>query len=294
MRGSGSAWMRTSRPPGRPFTNFGDELARHILEAVTGRRVRWSSLPNADVVSIGSVLERYLASDSQAAVWGTGLRRGEATSHGGGPGEGAPNDGGLNHGGLNDGGLNDRRASRRILAVRGPLTAARLGLPADTPLGDPGILASMLLTGAPRRRFRRSFVPHFRMYTSAAGVRLVEGMRQAGFTIIQPSLHPIAVVELIAESDLVLSNGLHGLVLAHSLGIPARLVTSPFAVGEPRFKFEDYWASLGRSHQEVTLGTPVAEGQLRPLIEVLERDAAALRPAVDALRENLVAAARDL
>ncbi|WP_245977199.1 polysaccharide pyruvyl transferase family protein [Cryobacterium soli] len=51
----------------------------------------------------------------------------------------------------------------------------------------------------------------------------------------------------IANSRFVLSSSLHGVVVAHSLGVPAQLLTNEAQKREPMWKYEDYFASLGAS-----------------------------------------------
>jgi pyruvyltransferase len=52
------------------------------------------------------------------------------------------------------------------------------------------------------------------------------------------------VLTRIANSELVVGSSLHGIVIAESFGVPARLVR-PGA--EPLFKYEDYYTGTGRS-----------------------------------------------
>ena len=65
--------------------NFGDELSRDVVEFVTGQTVTRSSGYSADLVAIGSILDRYLSNKGKIAchtrkalgrpifVWGSGL-----------------------------------------------------------------------------------------------------------------------------------------------------------------------------------------------------------------------------
>jgi pyruvyltransferase len=49
---------------------------------------------------------------------------------------------------------------------------------------------------------------------------------------------------VIAASDFVTGSSLHAIVIAESLGIPARLITSG---AEPAFKYDDYFQGSGRA-----------------------------------------------
>jgi hypothetical protein len=47
--------------------NFGDELSRDVVEFVTGRTITRSSRYSADLVAIGSILDRYLSNKGKIA-----------------------------------------------------------------------------------------------------------------------------------------------------------------------------------------------------------------------------------
>ncbi len=53
------------------------------------------------------------------------------------------------------------------------------------------------------------------------------------------------VLRRIAQSRLVVGSSLHGIVIAESLGIPARLVRP---ARESPIKYDDYYAATGRPH----------------------------------------------
>lgn len=218
------AWVKLGASTRRPFLNFGDELAPLIVEAVSGRRVKWSPPGKADIVSVGSIFELAGRYPSSAAVWGTGLR----------------GDPGAEVAALFLQNLGN------VLAVRGPKTRSALSLDEETPLGDPGLLAERLVKRQIRRGERKVFVPHFTTWNSRGGMALLAKAEAQGFEIVRPSLAPMAVMESIAAASFVMSSSLHGLIVAHSLGVPARLLAVGGRPGrEPDWKFMDYFDSIG-------------------------------------------------
>lgn len=217
------AWIRLGNATRRPFLNFGDELSPLIVSAVTGRRVEWATPARAELVSVGSVFELAGRYPSCAAVWGTGLR-------------GEP----------------DTAVSAKflqnlgnVLAVRGPRTRAALSLSSETVLGDPGLLAYMLVSSGRATNKRKVFIPHFTTWNSREGLGLLGKARSQGFEVIEPSRPPIEVIRAVAGASFVISSSLHGVIVAHSLGIPASLLAVGGRAGhEPDWKFKDYFESI--------------------------------------------------
>ncbi|WP_159981790.1 MULTISPECIES: polysaccharide pyruvyl transferase family protein [unclassified Novosphingobium] len=115
--------------------------------------------------------------------------------------------------------------------VRGPVTAKVLGLSADRPLTDGAILAPLV------DRFRRSVtgidtgvgsvpvsgstvvVPHYETITFPGWDRAV---RMAGFDLVDPRGAPETVIAALAGARLVLTESLHGAILADAYGVPWR------------------------------------------------------------------------
>lgn len=222
----------------RAQPNFGDAINRKIVARTAGRRVEWARLDSADILAIGSVLGfeatiRRLQGPmaDHPLIWGSGL--------------------------LSDPGdaLAGIRVGARCLAVRGPLTAAKLtGF--DGVLGDAGLLCPQVL---PYDGVRAgvAYVPHHAQWKNpdrlealaAEGLRIID-VRQAD---------PWDVVAQIAGCEMVLSASLHGLVVADAYGVPNIWVAaSDWMATEGAFKFQDYFASVGR---KVDGAVSLAEGR---------------------------------
>lgn len=210
----------------RAQPNFGDAINRRIVAHATGRRVEWARLDRADILAIGSVLGfeatiRRLTGpmSDHPLIWGSGL--------------------------LSDPGdaLDGIRVGPRCLAVRGPLTAARLA-GFDGVQGDAGLLCPQVQP-SDGNRAGIAYVPHHAQWKNpgklealqAEGLRLID-VRQAD---------PWDVVAQIAGCEMVLSASLHGLVVADAYGVPNLWVAAnDWMAQEGAFKFHDYFASVGR------------------------------------------------
>jgi succinoglycan biosynthesis protein ExoV len=101
--------------------------------------------------------------------------------------------------------------------VRGPRTAAQLGLPSRLGLGDPAVLikAALEAPGIPGNDI--GFMPHFE---SAARGAWQEAAEQAGVRLIDPRDPPRQILKAIGECKLLLSEALHGVIVADALRVP--------------------------------------------------------------------------
>jgi pyruvyltransferase len=193
------------RPKG--FTNFGDELGPAIL-ARLGRRVRRVPVGDAELVACGSIL--HMLTNPATAVWGSGMMR---------PGR-LP------------------VKPKRVLALRGRNTAARLGID-GVPLGDPGLLVSALWD-RPKVRHRLGVVPHYVDTRTWPEADLVIDVRQ-----------PVdAVIAAIGSCSAIASSSLHGLIAAQSYGIPAMRLPHP-RVGGGDFKWIDHISAVDRPIDQI-------------------------------------------
>ncbi|KMS50860.1 succinoglycan biosynthesis ketolase [Novosphingobium barchaimii LL02] len=115
--------------------------------------------------------------------------------------------------------------------VRGPVTAQVLGLSADRALTDGAILAPLVdrfrfsaaVEGAGARNItaggRTVVVPH---YETIAFPGWDHAVRMAGFDLVDPRGAPEVVIAALASARLVLTESLHGAILADAYGVPWR------------------------------------------------------------------------
>ena len=206
-------------PVRRRINNFGDLIGPLLVELMTGRPARRAGDPGrratgTRLLTVGSILHLAREGDS---VWGSGV-----------------------HGARTPG--DHRFRSLDVRAVRGPLTRAFLldrGIEAPEVYGDPALLLPDVL-------------PELRTWsaTKTRGVAVVPNfadfarMRVAHGTLcIDPRAGLTGCLRAIAQSEAVVGSSLHGIVVAESLGIPARLLASTH---ESTFKYEDYYRGTGR------------------------------------------------
>lgn len=208
--------------------NFGDAINPGVVAGVTGRPVVHAPAETAEAIGIGSLLTfratlaRLAAPPAtQPLIWGTGIIA----------------DPGPDFAGITVG--------PNCLAVRGPLTAARLkGF--DGVLGDPGLLCPLIRPrpAAVDGLAPIAYVPHHQQWDEGAPLPADE----PDVRLIDVRLRdPWAVVDEIARATVVVSSSLHGLIVADAYGIPNVWVPSnPWMAAKGAFKFRDYFAAVGR------------------------------------------------
>jgi succinoglycan biosynthesis protein ExoV len=170
-------------------TNFGDEL----------NTVLWPRLlpgffdddPACRFLGIGSVLDQRHSSQAVKLVAGSGYGGYEAK----------PN--------LDENWI--------IHWVRGPRTAAMLDLPQALALGDPAVLVPKALGLPAPDGSDIGFMPHFE---SAARGAWRQAARHAGVRLIDPRDPPLAILQAIGRCKLLLSEALHGVIVADALRVP--------------------------------------------------------------------------
>lgn len=207
--------------------NFGDALSPLLVSRLSGFPVRKAHPAYAELCATGSILypgtfwgKKTLKSRVREwmapnlTIWGSGF---VTTLDGKSAGE--------------------RIRSTRVVAVRGQLTKQILmdgGYAAEgAVLGDPGLLYPMLLDAMPEKRYELGVIPH---YTDQVLKRKTEG-----HVIAVLDEDPFKTLEEIAACHRVVSSSLHGLVVAHALGIPAAYAK---VEGIDDFKFRDYFSAF--------------------------------------------------
>ena len=99
-----------------------------------------------------------------------------------------------------------------IYFVRGPLTAGKLGLDPKKSIVDGSWLISLIpeFSSIPQKK-GISFIPHWK---SAESGNWLQACKDAGFEYIDPTNDVEIVIKTIASSELVITESLHGAILA--------------------------------------------------------------------------------
>jgi succinoglycan biosynthesis protein ExoV len=124
--------------------------------------------------------------------------------------------------------------------VRGPMTARLLHLPESLAAGDPATLVPKLGTTPDPAATAIGFMPHFQTIMSGPWPAIAA---MAGVTLLDPREPPAKVLARICQCRIVLSEALHGIIVADALRIPwiAIRPTSP----AHRPKWTDWAEGMG-------------------------------------------------
>jgi succinoglycan biosynthesis protein ExoV len=170
-------------------SNFGDELNTILWPALLPDF--FDGDPAIRFLGIGSVLDQRHSSQAIKLVAGSGY----------GGYERKPN-------------LDDTWI---IHWVRGPRTAATLGLPLTLALGDPAVLVPKAIDIPAGDGRDIGFMPHFE---SAARGAWQQAAALAGVRLIDPRDPPLRILEAIGRCKLLLSEALHGVIVADAMRVP--------------------------------------------------------------------------
>lgn len=171
--------------------NFGDDLNTWIWDALLpGWREAW---PGTTLVGVGTLINNGLPRGMPKLVVGSGL------------GYGAVPDAEL-------------MAECRFVSVRGPRSAAGLGLAPGKGIIDPAIMLPELpeFQNLPRTG-RPVFVPHQASMFRQDWQKLCD---TAGFDFVSPGGDARSVIRRLATAPLVLAESMHAVIIADAFGTP--------------------------------------------------------------------------
>ncbi len=146
-----------------------------------------------------------------------------------------------------------------ILAVRGPLTANLIGMPGAAITDSAALLATTpaLLPRADMRQ-KIAFMPH---YNSVLHSRWPEICAKLGLTYIDAHWPVTKTIERIGSARLVITEAMHGAIVADTLRIPwVPVICSPSIMP---FKWIDWTESLDLDFRPLTLPSSSAWEALR-------------------------------
>ncbi len=203
--------------------NFGDLLGPLLLKRFSGVSSEWSAFKDANIVTVGSVLQ-LMPGNWHGTVAGAGKLR-EDSPFAYGP-------------------------QTQILALRGPLTAR--GIPGSFALGDPGLLAPELLAQLPAKEHALGILPH---WSDKALASRPEFLRYDPL-IIRPDEDPLEVIRKIGSCRKLVTSSLHGAIVADAFCIPRRVEGMWLTKIDSWFKWRDYHASVKMQFEPGVTATP--------------------------------------
>ena len=216
-------WWSKRRIENSEKENFGDFLVPYLLEKTTNEKFRWVR-PNTNKNFFGIKKKHFLLIGSilgvateHSVIWGAGIIKSSQMV---------------------------KKAT--FYPVRGPLTRKRLlelGCKVPEHYGDPAILIALFNKKKLGKGYRLGIVPHFvdfdiaeNTYKKTKNVKIVNLLTN----------NPQQVIDDISSCTHILSSSLHGLIVAHALGIPAFWSRISNKLHGDDIKFTDYYMSMER------------------------------------------------
>lgn len=209
--------------------NFGDRLSPTLVQSIIGPSFKLVTITNRvnnyckspKLLGIGSIIQFVC---NQDVIWGSGILNPVTFPR---------------HLDLNV------MKTVDIRAVRGPRTRhfliSRFNVSVPEVYGDPALLLPYFL---PRyKKVANPTIPILVIlhYKDISKVKITD--QNASLTIINALLPWHEVVNMILDSNFVISTSLHGIIVAEAFGVPARVWRSPRV---DLFKFHDYFEGTGR------------------------------------------------
>lgn len=221
-------WIRPNYVPLISYVtrNWGDAVNATLVGLITGKPVRVYDInlvrDRPDValretevlLAIGSVLRE---ATSNSVVWGSGFIS-ESDSL--------------------------RSAPRRVVAVRGPRTAAKLremGISCPELYGDPALLYPRYYRPVnSTKRYRLGIIPH---YMDVKDPRLARFASHPDTVVLDIKSGINRLIDDMCQCEAIASSSLHGLIMSDAYAIPSVWVGLGRLHGG-LFKFHDYFESI--------------------------------------------------
>ncbi|WP_105428379.1 polysaccharide pyruvyl transferase family protein [Neorhizobium sp. T6_25] len=132
-----------------------------------------------------------------------------------------------------------------VRAVRGPMTAAKLGISPDKAITDPAaMIADMPEFQNLPKIHKKTFVPHWESAEFGMWNAVCEPV---GLTYLDPRGEAKSVIRHIAQSELIIAESMHGAILADAFRVPWVAVSSSRSINN--FKWNDWAASVGTVYE---------------------------------------------
>jgi succinoglycan biosynthesis protein ExoV len=236
-----------------PRGNFGDDLNPWLWGRLLPELL--DSNPDELLLGIGTIINNRVPSTPHKHVLGSGVGYGSVPV---------------------------LDSSWDIRFVRGPLSCEALGLKCDVGICDPAVLVSRYLRrtdpGGPV-----SVMPH---HLSQRYLNWADVCARSGFQFISPTGTVEAVLDAIARSSLVISEAMHGAIVADALRIPW-IPVRIYPQFLP-FKWLDWMGSLGLESEIHSL-EPQYDGSERSFAARLKGRLAGRLPSPERARKRMAA-----
>ena len=204
--------------------NYGDDINVYFLGAITGKKIIPAEaliFPHTNICAIGSLIPAFL--DNKTIIWGSGVSNDEMLL---------------------------KYKPKRVEAVRGPLSREYLmrnGVFCPEVYGDPALLLPVFYKPQYNVcKYKLTLIPHHRDWDTKDKLLNIckKCFPDANILNLADYGHWLDVIDVIFNSEFVISSSLHGIIVSDSYGIPN--LFSEFIHSHKIYtKYEDYKLSVG-------------------------------------------------
>jgi len=213
-------WWNEKKLQGKTKENYGDLLGRYLVEKISDKKVVWTHPSKFSIanffspiyVTIGSILTNVT---KNCIVWGSGIISKE---------------------------YNIKEA--KFLAVRGPQTREHLikqGYNVPEVYGDPALLLPRFYKPEVKKEYTLGIIPHYKDFNLISE----KYVNNKSVLIIDLMTNDIeATTNQFLKCESIVSSSLHGVIVAHTYGIPAVWQKFSENVFGDDIKYQDYFESV--------------------------------------------------
>ncbi|WP_298952435.1 polysaccharide pyruvyl transferase family protein [uncultured Nonlabens sp.] len=218
-------WWSIKYRNGLPKENFGDILTPYLVNKISKQEVLFFELKS----QFATIFKHYLMVGSiitfatkKSVIWGSGIIS-----------------------------KSQPIKEATFLAVRGPRTQKRLrelGYPVPNIVGDPALLLPLIYKPKKEVKYELGIIPHYVDEQLAIELR-GNASNTTIISLLTDEIEP--VINKLLECKAVISTSLHGLIIAHAYGIPARWIQLSENLSGDGTKFYDYLESLDMVSEKI-------------------------------------------
>ena len=198
-------------------SNFGDELNPWLWHRLFPKPIEQYFDDETLFLGIGSILGQNVPKQAKKLVFSSGFAYGSVPK------------------------IDDRW---KFFCVRGPLTANMLELPSNLAICDGAILLKRFYEPAQTPLHNITFMPH--LQTSKQEPSWENICHSLSITFLDPTTPVEEAIDTIRNSRVVVTESLHGAIVADALRVPWISVRTRSHINE--FKWNDWTQSLGMEH----------------------------------------------
>lgn len=133
----------------------------------------------------------------------------------------------------------------KFYCVRGTLSARELNLPGNYALADGAILIRTVVDNTYTKKTKYSFMPHIEQ-AIGSGERWKKVCEEIGFVYIDPRSDTEIVLQKICETEILVTEAMHGAIVADAMRVPWIPVTSHKKILS--FKWDEWCMSINKEY----------------------------------------------